>query len=71
VDIAKNGRIDYAEFLIATMDFKKKLTAQMLHDIFTYFDYSNHGFIDVSDLKHAFQKIGLSMEEDQLQVMID
>jgi calcium-dependent protein kinase len=50
VDFSRHCKIDYSEFLMATMDFKKALTDQMLHDIFTYFDSSNHGCIDVGDL---------------------
>lgn len=65
LDYEGNGKINYSEFLSATIDHHKFLTEQRLHGIFHQFDVEGSDKLTASNLQDAFQKLGqnLSMEE--------
>ncbi len=46
-----NGKIDYTEWLAATLDYPKILKDQKLQTAFEFFDKSSRGRIGVEDLK--------------------
>lgn len=58
MDYAGNGKINYSEFLAATLDVKTFLNDTRLRAIFQQFDTDNSGFITEENLYYAFQKLG-------------
>ena len=45
LDANGDGRINYTEFLIATLEVKKYLSDDMIKALFTYFDTDHNGAI--------------------------
>ena len=60
------GKINYANFLIATLDKKKLLDDEVLWQAFKYFDIDNDGMISFMDLKLAFQKSGIEFTDSEI-----
>ena len=58
VDYAGNGKINYSEFLAATIEIKRVLSEDKLWALFKYFDTDNSGIITPTNLKEAFAKTG-------------
>lgn len=58
VDYHGNGKINYSEFLSATIDVKKFLTESKLRSIFQQFDTDNSGVITVENIYYCMQKLG-------------
>jgi calcium-dependent protein kinase len=56
-----NGKIDYSEFLAASLDQKSFLFKEKLIKAFKFFDVNNDGEIDSKDLKKALLKSGKSI----------
>jgi len=54
MDYAGNGKINYSEFLAATLDVKTFLNDTRLRAIFQQFDTDNSGFITEENLYYAF-----------------
>lgn len=50
LDYAGNGKINYSEFLVATIEIKKVLTFDRLWALFQYFDTDNSGYITPANL---------------------
>ena len=66
LDLDKDGRINYSEFLAATVDRKKTLTMQNLQFAFHHFDVGNSGYITESSLTEVFHREGRKMTEQQI-----
>lgn len=45
IDYAGNGKINYSEFLVATVEIKRVLTYDRLWALFKYFDTDSSGYI--------------------------
>ena len=58
LDYARNGKINFTEFLAATIDVKKFLTDERLEALFSTFDIYNKGVITTQDIRIAFSKFG-------------
>ncbi len=59
IDLDKNGRVNYSEFLIATLDLKKLLqNSKNLITLFQFFDVDNTGFIDFNTVKKSLERKG-------------
>lgn len=52
------GKINYSEFLIATMDLKKNVDKEKLISAFSYFDVDKTGLISAEDIENAFLRSG-------------
>jgi calcium-dependent protein kinase len=52
------GRLDYSEFLIASLNQKKFIDKEKLVSAFKYFDIDDSGYIDSSDLKNVLLRSG-------------
>ena len=63
LDFTGNGRINYSEFIAATIDREKLLTADKLQAIFKSFDRDNSGEITSSNIREAFSKIGKNISD--------
>jgi calcium-dependent protein kinase len=63
LDLDKDGKINYSEFLAATFDRKKALTMQNLQFAFHHFDVENSGFITEGSLTEVFHREGRKMTQ--------
>ena len=60
IDYVGNGKINYTEFLSATLEIKDTLTEEMLWRLFKKFDVDDTGFISKENLVEAFKRLGRS-----------
>ena len=58
VDYFGNGKINYTEFLVATLDVKSFLDKTKLEAVFNQFDTDGSGVITRDNIITAMQKIG-------------
>jgi calcium-dependent protein kinase len=58
LDYQGNGKINYSEFLSATLDIEHYLTDTKLRTVFNVFDTDQSGYITAENIKFAFQKLG-------------
>ena len=71
LDYAGNGKINYSEFLAATIVLKNVLTYDRLWALFKYFDTDSSGYITRENLKEAFAKTGKTLSEDEVRHILD
>jgi calcium-dependent protein kinase len=57
-DEKEDGKLNYSEFLVATLNQKKFLDKEKLVAAFKYFDVDDSGYIDSGDLKDAMLRSG-------------
>jgi calcium-dependent protein kinase len=57
-DCDENGKINYSEFLIGSMNEKSFLDQGKLTMAFKYFDVDDNGYIDSNDLKNVLLRSG-------------
>jgi Ca2+-binding EF-hand superfamily protein len=70
VEAAPNHKINYTEFLMATVNLGQELTESKIYDVFQYFDNSGSGSIDIVDLASAYRKLGVEITFDELESTI-
>ena len=66
VDSRGNQKINYSEFLAATISVKTILTDEKLMAIFKQFDTDNTGFITKENLVEAMHKLGMKIKADDI-----
>ena len=69
VDIDESGKIEYSEWIVATIDLKKLLTPEKLHDAFNLFDKDNSGSIDAGEIKKIIG-VGKNIDEAVCQEVL-
>ena len=57
-DYMGNNKINYTEFLAATLSYQNFLTAERLQNLFNVFDTDGSGYITSDNLKEAFSRLG-------------
>ena len=70
IDYKGNGKINYSEFLSATLDMKLFLTDAKLISVFNFFDTDHSGFITEQNIKFAFQKLGQELPTDVIKQLL-
>lgn len=70
MDYYQTGKINYSEFLSATIDVKSFLSEQRLLAIFHQFDTDGSGFITKDNIYYAMQKLGQEIDRNEIQSMI-
>lgn len=70
MDYQNNQKINYSEFLAATMDVRNFLTDSKLKAVFQQFDTDNSGSITAENIKLAMQKMGKEISLQEVQEMI-
>lgn len=70
LDFNNTGKINYSDFLAATVDKKTALTNANLLFAFNYFDTENKGYITKGDLKEVFRRQGKHLSEGELNEII-
>ena len=68
IDVDKNGKIDYTEFLAATIQKANYLKKEKLYEAFCKFDIDNSGFITADELLKAL-KAEKSQEKEVEQLI--
>ena len=63
VDYKGNGKINYTEFLAATIPVQRVLTDEKLHALFKHFDIDDSNFITPANIKEAFAINGRDVTE--------
>ena len=58
VDYQGNGKINYSEFLAATVSIRSVLTNEKLYALFKHFDTDNSDFITPDNIREAFLQNG-------------
>ena len=71
VDYQGNGKINYSEFLSATIDVRTFLTKHKLRAIFSQFDTDNSGKITAENIYFAMQKLGQEIPKQEIVEMIE
>lgn len=66
LDFAENKRINYSEFIAATINVHEFLSEERLQAIFNQFDIDNTGSISKENLKQAFSKYGRDIKESDI-----
>jgi calcium-dependent protein kinase len=75
VNYLGSGKLNYTEFLIATMNKKKLLNEERLYDLFQHLDIvifmqRNQGFITAGDLQYNLSKAGVNLEREEVIIMM-
>ena len=58
IDYVGNGKINYTEFLAATLSISETLSDEMLNRLFKKFDVDDTGYISKENLLDAFKRLG-------------
>lgn len=66
LDFAENKRINYSEFIAATINLEEYLSDERLQAIFNQFDIDNSGKITRANLKQAFSKYGREISDEDM-----
>lgn len=66
LDYADNKRINYSEFIAATINVSEYLSDERLQAIFNQFDIDNSGKITKANLKQAFSKYGREISDKDI-----
>ena len=67
VDYQQNSKINYSEFLSATINLNNFLDEQKLLAVFHQFDTDNSGEITALNMKYAMQKLGMDVPEAEIR----
>jgi len=70
VDYAGNGKINYSEFLSATIDLHSFLDEQKLLAVFNQFDTDKSGKITEENIYFAMQKLGMEVPKEDIKMII-
>ena len=66
IDYFGNGKINYSEFLAATLSMQKVLTDEKLWSLFKTFDTDDTDYISLENLQEAFQRLGRNYSEEEI-----
>jgi calcium-dependent protein kinase len=70
VDEHKNGKINYSEFLAATVDVNQFMSEEKLWMIFKHFDVDDTEYISKENISEAFQKMGKKISNEEIDAAI-
>lgn len=67
----EKDKLDYTEFIVASLNQKKLVDKEKLTSAFKYFDVDDSGFIDASDVKKALLRSGKKIiNSEDIDVML-
>lgn len=70
VDYQGNGKINYSEFLSATINLQTFLDEQKLLAVFNQFDTDRSGKITEENIYYAMQKLGMEVPMSEIKLII-
>ncbi len=71
IDYAGNGKINYSEFLAASISIKNVLTYDKLWALFKHFDTDDSGMITPENIREAFNKAGKHLTDEDLKSILE
>ena len=69
-DFKKDGRINYSEFLAATLESRALLDDDVIWSVFNRFDVDSTGVITEANLKEALQRAGRQVSQSNIHDMM-
>jgi Ca2+-binding EF-hand superfamily protein len=66
----KSGKLNYTEFLMATVNLKETCTDELITETFSHFDSKGKGYISKDDMHVAFKKIGVKLSDKEVNQML-
>ena len=70
VDYAGNKKINYSEFISATLSVQQVLTQEKLIQLFKHFDVDNSDYITPENLKQAFAQAGKILTDGDIKQIL-
>ena len=70
LDYQGNGKINYSEFLMATMDTNTFFRDTKLRCVFSMFDLKSNNKITPEEMKFAFEKLGQQVPISEIREMV-
>ena len=70
IDIDGSGKIDYSEFVVASMNEKELLSKEKLQAAFSMFDSDGGGFISKSELREVLQ-MGQNFDSNMIEKIFE
>eukprot|EP00357_Protocruzia_adherens_P006319 CAMPEP_0114990346 /NCGR_PEP_ID=MMETSP0216-20121206/10739_1 /TAXON_ID=223996 /ORGANISM="Protocruzia adherens, Strain Boccale" /LENGTH=483 /DNA_ID=CAMNT_0002353499 /DNA_START=1089 /DNA_END=2540 /DNA_ORIENTATION=- len=70
VDYQGNGKINYTEFIAATVNARNDFTEEQLYSAFKHYDVDNTDFITETNIKEAFNRAGRKISDKEIKIMI-
>jgi len=71
LDYAKNHKINYTEFIAASINVSSFLTEEKLDSLFNTFDVDGSGKITEQNIKDAFSKFGRVVSEEEVKEILN
>lgn len=71
LNLDKDGKIKYTEFLVATVNKNEALTDANIKFAFHHFDTNNDGFITKDNLVETFHREGKGLTHDEIEEMLN
>ena len=70
IDMHKNGKINYSEFLAATISILEFLTEEKLWMIFRHFDIDDTEYISRENIVEAMQRLGKTLTNEEVDASL-
>ena len=70
VDIQPNGKINYEEFIEATVVLEKFMIEERMWIVFRHLDIDDTNTIKRENIKEAMQQLGREMTEDEIKALL-
>lgn len=70
LDSYGNGKINYSEFLAATVDVSTFLTEEKMMSVFAMFDTDGSGKITETNMTNAFSKLGMEVPKEEVHAIM-
>ena len=67
IDDFGNGKINYSEFLAATISTKRFMTEEKMWMMFKHFDVDDTDYISKDNIAEAMQKLGKTITAEEIQ----
>lgn len=66
IDYMGNGKINYTEFLAATVSVKSVLTEELLFALFKHFDTDGSDYLTPDNIIEAMAKVGKTITKEEI-----
>lgn len=67
VDLHQNGKINYTEFIAATLCVEKYMTDQKLREVFMHFDVDDTEYISKENIRESMGKMGQELTPEEIE----
>ncbi|CAG9327340.1 unnamed protein product [Blepharisma stoltei] len=71
INYVGKGKLNYTQFLIASVDKRRALDEESMWLVFKHFDLDRNGTISVDELKFALEKAGCYLSDTEYKEIID